>query len=99
MGTYGFKWSKKGSANIEKMTSVSGVVVRYTKDPDCTWDVMERGAEVTLTPGQEMTIAGKTGVATQCQCDMLPGTYENGTGSGTDVWETTATLSIDAVTI
>lgn len=96
---HGFKWSKKGSSTIEKLTSVTGDKVNYTKDPSCSWDVMERGPEVTLTPGQTMTIAGKTGVASTCQSDLMPGTYEEGAGSGFDIWETTATLDIAALTI
>jgi hypothetical protein len=96
---HGFKWSKKGSASLEKMTTVTGTKVTYSKDPTCSWDVMERGPEVTLTPGQSMTIAGKTGVATTCQCDLLPGTYEDGAGTGYDVWETTATLELDTLTV
>ena len=91
--------SKKGSASIEKLTTVTGTRVRYTKDPTCAYDVMQRGPEVTLTPGLTMVVGGRTGVATTCECKMLPGVFEEGAGTGYDVWETTATLEIEAASI
>jgi hypothetical protein len=97
MATHGHKWKKTGKANIEKLPDTSGNPVVYSKDPDCAWEVMARTTdEPTLTPGAEMTVAAKTGIASDASAELLPGTKMDGVAG---VWELTATLTTTDLTI
>ena len=97
MATHGHKHKATGKANIEKLPDVSGVPIVYSKDPDIAWEVMARSTDgITLAPGAEMTIAGKTGIASDVSAELLPGTKMDGVDG---VWEITATLTLDVATL